>query len=109
MNNLSERPRVKENNNVYKVYKKVSENNGQNKCEHEKEDKKIEERSEGTIGVHGNDELLILGTNRNFQAMIQEDAIRIVFSEEIKQPIVENEEIAATDASVKDGIMTGVW
>ena len=41
--------------------------------------------------------------------MIQEDVLRIAFSEEIKQAIVENEAVAATDASIKDGIVVDVW
>ena len=41
--------------------------------------------------------------------MVQEEAIKIIFSEEIKQAIIDNEAIAAIDASVKDGIMAGVW
>ena len=61
------------------------------------------------IGVFVNDKLRIVDKNCNFQEMIQEEVIRIVFSEDIKQAIVKNEAIAATDASVKDGIMASVW
>ena len=77
----------------------VKENN-KHECEKEEDD--IEEYCEGTIVVHVNDKLLIIGKNSNFQEMLQEDAIRIVFSEEIKQAIIENEATAATDASIKD-------
>ena len=55
--------------------------NGQNKHEYEKEEVDVEEDSEGTIGAHVNDELRIMDKNSNFQEMLQEDAITILFSE----------------------------
>ena len=90
MNNNNERLCVKGNNNVCKVYKKVNENNGQNKHEHEKEKEHEHEKEacEGMIGVHINDKLRIIDNNRYFQERLQEEAIMIVFSEEIKQAIV---------------------
>ena len=58
--------------------------------------------------MHVNDELRIIDKNSNFQETLHEEAIIIVFSEEIKQAIINNEAIAATDESVNDGIMVGV-
>ena len=41
--------------------------------------------------------------------MHQEDASIVALHEEIKQVIANNEAISATDSSVKDGNMAGVW
>ena len=109
INNHSERLYVKDDNAMHKVYVKVSDNNGQNKYEYEKEEEEIEVQCEGVIGVFVNNKLRIIDTNSDFQEIPQEDLEIIVFSEDIKQAIAENEAIAATDASVKDGIMAGVW
>ena len=49
VNNISKILHVKENNNACEFHKKTSENNGQNKHEHEKEDEAIEECCEGEI------------------------------------------------------------
>ena len=100
---------VKDDNDMYKVYIKVRDNNGQNKYEYEKEEEVIEVQCKGVIGVFVNNKLRIIDTNSDFQEIPQEDFEIIVFSEDIKQTIAENEAIAATAASVKDGIMAGVW
>ena len=55
-----------------------------------------------------NNKLIIIANNCKFIDRTQEDVIRILFDEEIKQVIVRNEEIAATDASTKYGHVTGV-
>ena len=83
VNSNNERLFVKGNNNVHKVYKKRQWKNSQNKYEYEKEEEDTEEAWEGTIGVHANEKLRIIDKNSNFQQTLQEEAIRIVFSEEI--------------------------
>ena len=57
INNHSERLHVKDDNDMYKVYIKVRDNNGQNKYEYEKEEEEIEVQCEGVIGVFVNNKL----------------------------------------------------
>ena len=78
---------MKENNNACKVHEKVSENNGQNKYEHEKEVDEIEEYCEGTIGVCVNDKLRVVCTNSNFQEIIHEDVVRIVLVKKLSKQL----------------------
>ena len=56
-----------------------------------------------------NNALRIIDSNCNFHEMNQEEASMFVLNEEIKQLILSKEAIAATDASVKGGNITGVW
>ena len=72
---------------------KERENNSQNKYECEKEDKEIDDQSEGVIRAFVNNKLRIANRKFNFQQKHQEDASRIFFNEEIKQAIVRNEVI----------------
>ena len=55
-----------------------------------------------------NNKLKIIDDNCNFQHRRQEKFSRIAFNEEVKQEIVSNEEIASTDASIKDRNIAGV-
>ena len=57
VNNESKILCIKENDNMCKVHKKASENNRQNKYEHEKEDDEIDNQSEVVIRVLVNNKL----------------------------------------------------
>ena len=108
VNNHSERLHIKEKDDTHKFHKKLSEHNSKNKYEYEKEKDEVDENSEIVIGVFINNKLQIIDSNCNFQDVHQEVECRIVCNEKIKQAIVTNEEIAVTDASIKDGNMAGV-
>ena len=61
------------------------------------------------IGLFVNNKFRITHRNCHFQEFYQEHISRIVFNEDIKQSIVRNEVITATDDSVKDGNIECVW
>ena len=52
---------------------------------------------------------MIIYSNCMFQETYQEEASRFALNQETKQVMLSKEEIAVTDESVKDVIVSGFW
>ena len=100
---------MKVNESTHKVHVKARENNRQSICEHDEEFNEIDQSCKGVIGAFGQKKLRIIDANCNFVEREEEQGNRTVFNKYVKLAIERNEAIAATDASVKDRIMEGVW
>ena len=88
---------------------KISENNRQRSCDYDQEYNDIDQSCAGVIGVFAQNKLRIIDDNNNFIEREVEHVNRTVFDNDTKLTIEVKEAIAASYASVKNGIIVGVW